>query len=114
MEEKKKVSKQAEAKANGNAAANANANGANAAPANTEEKAAPKKVFRTPKKKVCVFCAEKIQIDYKDTNTLKKFVTEKGKILPKRTTGTCAKHQRRLALAIKRAREMALMPYKAD
>ncbi|HEY8389880.1 MAG TPA: 30S ribosomal protein S18 [Clostridia bacterium] len=78
-----------------------------------EEKTA-KKPYRVAKKKVCVFCTEKTPIDYKDVAHLKKFITEKGKILPKRNTGTCAKHQRELSLAIKRAREMALLPYKAD
>lgn len=70
--------------------------------------------YRAAKKKVCVFCADKTTIDYKDTAHLRKFITEKGKILPKRTTGTCAKHQRELAEAIKRSREIALLPYKAD
>jgi small subunit ribosomal protein S18 len=70
---------------------------------------------RIPKKKVCVFCVDKIdEVDYKDAGKLKKFVTEKGKIIPKRITGTCAKHQRILAEAIKRARFMVLLPYKGD
>lgn len=70
---------------------------------------------RAPKKKVCIFCADKIDdIDYKDVQKLKKFITEKGKILPRRMSGVCAKHQRPLATAIKRARVMALLPYKAD
>lgn len=64
------------------------------------------------RKKVCVFCADKnAVIDYKDVNRLKKFVSERGKILPRRITGTCAKHQRALTVAIKRARHVALMPY---
>ncbi len=63
------------------------------------------------RKKVCVFCADKnAVIDYKDVNRLKKFVSERGKILPRRITGTCAKHQRALTVAIKRARHIALMP----
>ncbi|MBE5955993.1 MAG: 30S ribosomal protein S18 [Lachnospiraceae bacterium] len=67
------------------------------------------------RKKVCVFCAEKnAVIDYKDTNKLKRFVSERGKILPRRITGTCAKHQRALTVAIKRARHIALMPYVAE
>ncbi len=67
------------------------------------------------RKKVCVFCADKnAVIDYKDTNRLKKFVSERGKILPRRLTGTCAKHQRALTVAIKRARHIALMPYVQD
>ena len=70
---------------------------------------------RMPKKKVCTFCVEKINdIDYKDVARLRKFITEKGKMLPRRMTGVCAKHQRVLAIAIKRARQMALLPYKAD
>lgn len=70
---------------------------------------------RRPKKKFCVFCAEKaVDIDYKDINRLKRFLTEKGKIIPRRVTGNCAKHQRVLARAIKRAREMALIPYTSD
>ncbi len=77
-----------------------------------EEKVAPKKFRKTGKKKVCGFCADKLEvIDYKDVNRLKKYITEKGKILPRRQTGTCAKHQRELATAIKRARFMALIPY---
>ena len=74
-----------------------------------------KKFKRQPKKKVCIFCVEKgMVIDYKDVAKLKKFVTEKGKILPRRQTGTCAAHQRELALAIKRAREVALLPFVGD
>ena len=70
---------------------------------------------RRPKKKFCVFCAEKVEeIDYKDVNRLRRFLTEKGKIIPRRVTGNCAKHQRVLARAIKRAREMALIPYTSD
>ena len=67
------------------------------------------------RKKVCVFCADKnAVIDYKDVNRLKMFVSERGKILPRRITGTCAKHQRALTVAIKRARHIALMPYVQD
>lgn len=70
---------------------------------------------RIPKRKVCQFCVDKIdEIDYKDVAKLRKYITEKGKILPRRMTGVCAKHQRVLAEAIKRARVMALLPYKAD
>lgn len=66
-------------------------------------------------KKVCAFCQEKTaKIDYKDTGKLRKYVAEGGKILPRRMTGTCAKHQRELASAIKRARIAALLPFKAD
>lgn len=75
-----------------------------------------KKKFKKPsKKKVCLFCQNKEEkIDYKDVNKIKKYITEKGKILPRRQTGVCAKHQRELSLAIKRARVMALLPFKAD
>ena len=67
------------------------------------------------RRKVCNFCVDKIQqIDYKDTGKLRRFVTERGKILPRRTTGTCAMHQRQLTVAIKRARQIALLPYVAD
>ena len=66
-------------------------------------------------KKVCPFCAEKAQsIDYKDIVKLRKFVSERGKILPRRISGNCAKHQRELTSAIKRARHVALMPFSAD
>ena len=67
------------------------------------------------RKKVCVFCADaNAVIDYKDTNRLKRYVSERGKILPRRITGTCAKHQRALTVAIKRARHVSLMPYTAE
>ena len=66
------------------------------------------------KKKVCKFCIQKLKIDYKDADTLRRFITERGKILPRRITGTCAKHQRALALAIKQARNIALLPFVAD
>ncbi len=72
-------------------------------------------VKRVTKKKVCAFCMEKAtSIDYKDVNKLKRFITEKGKILPARQTNVCAKHQRELAKAIKRARCAALLPFRAD
>ncbi|MEZ4358229.1 MAG: 30S ribosomal protein S18 [Eubacteriales bacterium] len=71
--------------------------------------------IRRPKKKVCIFCTENIEhIDYKDTAKLRKLITERGKIMPRRASGTCAKHQRQLATAIKRARVMAMLPYSAD
>jgi len=80
-----------------------------------DEIKAPHPVKRVPKKKVCMFCVDHIEeIDYKDVAKLRRFVTEKGKILPRRMSGVCAKHQRPLAVAIKRARVMALLPYKAD
>ncbi|MEG0157072.1 MAG: 30S ribosomal protein S18 [Anaerovoracaceae bacterium] len=67
------------------------------------------------KKKVCQFCADKTEsIDYKDVDVLRRYVTERGKILPKRITGTCAVHQREVTKAIKRARIVALLPYTAD
>lgn len=67
------------------------------------------------KKKVCVFCAEKVEnIDYKDVARLRKFTSERVKILPRRITGTCAKHQRELTEAIKRARHVALLPFISD
>ena len=66
------------------------------------------------KKKVCRFCTQKLKIDYKDVDMLRKFITERGKILPRRITGTCAKHQRALAVAIKRARIIALLPFVAE
>ena len=67
------------------------------------------------RKKVCVFCGDKNgEIDYKDVNKLKRYVSERGKILPRRITGNCAKHQRALTVAIKRARHISLMPYIAE
>ena len=67
------------------------------------------------RKKVCIFCGENAQsINYKDVATLRKYVSERGKILPRRITGTCAKHQRAVTLAVKRARHIALMPYTVD
>lgn len=80
-----------------------------------EEKSAPKRFKKTSRKKVCNFCEEKVEyIDYKDVNKLRRYITEKGKIVPRRQTGTCAKHQRELTVAIKRARFMALIPYVGD
>ena len=70
---------------------------------------------RRSRKKVCSFCMEKAEtIDYKDTAKLRKYITERGKIVPRRVTGTCAYHQRELTTAIKRARQIALMPYTND
>ena len=66
------------------------------------------------RKKVCVFCGKDNVIDYKDVNKLKRYISERGKILPRRITGNCAKHQRALTVAIKRARHIALMPYIVD
>jgi len=70
---------------------------------------------RRPHRKVCSFCVDKIEyIDYKDTNHLRRYINERGKILPRRMTGNCAKHQRQLSEAIKRARAIALMPYTVE
>lgn len=70
---------------------------------------------RRPRKRVCSFCVDKAEaIDYKDINKLKKYVTERGKILPRRISGNCAKHQRQLTIAIKRARNVALLPFTAE
>lgn len=66
------------------------------------------------RKKVCVFCGKESVIDYKDKNKLSKYISERGKILPRRITGNCAKHQRALTVAIKRARHLAIMPYVID
>ena len=82
----------------------------------TVEKKKNYKQHNKNKKKVCAFCEDRNlkTIDYKDVNRLRKFVTEKGKIIPSRQTGTCAKHQRELTVAIKRARNMALLPFSGD
>ena len=70
---------------------------------------------RKGRKKVCAFCVEKVdKIDYKDTAKLRRYTSERAKILPRRITGTCAKHQRELTTAIKRARQIALLPYTSD
>lgn len=70
---------------------------------------------RPGKKKVCQFCVDKnTEIDYKDLAKLRKYVTEKGKIIPRRASGVCSSHQKHLCTAIKRARQMALLPFKAD
>lgn len=70
---------------------------------------------RKPKRKVCSFCVDKIQaIDYKDVPRLRRYTTERGKILPRRISGNCAKHQRQLTTAIKRARSIALLPFTAE
>lgn len=67
------------------------------------------------RRKVCAFCVDKVeQIDYKDSAKLRRFLSERSKILPRRTTGTCAGHQRQLTEAIKRARQIALLPYVTD
>jgi len=79
------------------------------------EKTMTKQKKRGRRKKVCSFCADKVAyIDYKDVTRLRKYITERGKILPRRITGTCATHQRALTKAIKRARIVALLPYTAE
>lgn len=79
-----------------------------------EERQQNKKGKLFYRKKVCRFCSQKAKIDYKDPDLLRRFITERGKILPRRITGTCAKHQRKLALEIKRSRALALLPYVVD
>lgn len=74
----------------------------------------PKRRGGRRRRKVCVFCGKDNVIDYKDTAKLKRFVSERGKILPRRITGNCAKHQRAITVAVKRARHIALMPYTAE
>lgn len=75
---------------------------------------APRPVMRR-RKKICIFCADKADfIDYKDAAKLRKFISERGKILPRRISGTCSKNQRELNTAIKRARQVALLPYVTD
>ena len=70
---------------------------------------------RKARKKVCGFCVDRVEnIDYKDISRLRRYMSERGKILPRRVTGTCARHQRELTVAIKRARHLALLPYTAD
>jgi len=70
---------------------------------------------RRGRKKVCSFCVDKVtDIDYKEVAKLRKYISERGKILPRRISGNCAKHQRQLTVAIKRARHIALLPYTAD
>ena len=79
------------------------------------ERRAPRPRGRKSRRKVCTFCTDKIEyIDYKDVNRLRRFVNERGKILPRRMSGNCAKHQRQLSEAIKRARAIALMPYSVE
>ena len=75
----------------------------------------PRPRGRKPRRKVCSFCVDRVEhIDYKDLPRLRRYVTERSKIIPRRVTGTCAFHQRELTVAIKRARHMALMPYVSD
>jgi small subunit ribosomal protein S18 len=70
---------------------------------------------RRPRKRVCSFCVDKVvSMDYKETHKVRKYVTERGKILPRRISGNCAMHQRQVTLAIKRARSIALLPYSVE
>lgn len=71
--------------------------------------------MRKPKKRVCNFCIDKIvHIDYKDVNKIRRYVSERGKIVPRRISGNCAKHQRQVTVAIKRARNIAFLPFTTD
>ena len=80
-----------------------------------ENNSSPARFNNRKRKKVCIFCEDKIAyIDYKDSAKLRKFISERGKILPRRISGTCAEHQRKLNTAIKRARQVALLPYITD
>jgi len=82
----------------------------------TGEAARPRRKMRGgPRRKVCAFCVDKVDhIDYKDLGRLRRYVSERGKIDPRRKSGTCARHQRRLSVALKRARHLALLPYTAE
>ena len=80
-----------------------------------EEKNVERHRVRRRKRKVCAFCVDKVDhIDYKDVAKLRRYVTDRAKILPRRISGCCAKHQRQLTVAIKRARQIALLPYTSD
>ena len=86
-----------------------------ATPATAAPAARPARPMMRRKKKVCIYCQDKIEhVDYKDTARLRKFISERGKILPRRISGACAKHQRDINTAVKRARQVALLPYVAD
>ena len=79
------------------------------------DRAARRPRGRRPRRKVCQFCVDKVEhIDYKEVMRLRRYINERGKILTRRMSGTCAKHQRQLSIAIKRARAIALLPYTAD
>lgn len=88
------------------------------AEAEREPSARPERKKRgryTPRRKVCAFCVDKVEvIDYKDPNRLRRYLSDRGKMEPRRKTGTCAKHQRHLTVALKRARHLALLPYTAE
>lgn len=76
-----------------------------------DDRGGPRKGKGFFRKKVCRFCTQNVKIDYKDADLMRRYTTERGKILPRRITGTCSKHQRFLAVNIKRARSLALLPY---
>ena len=79
------------------------------------DRAARRPRGRRPRRKVCQFCVDKVEhIDYKEIARLRRYINERGKILPRRMSGNCAKHQRQLSIAIKRARHVALLPYTAE
>lgn len=81
----------------------------------TEKFDRPRSGMRKGRRKVCAFCVDRVEsIDYKDVARLRRYVSERAKILPRRVTGTCARHQRELTVAIKRARQIALMPFVSD
>lgn len=81
----------------------------------TERSERPGRPQRRSRKKVCSFCVDRVEtIDYKDIVKLRKYISERSKIIPRRVTGTCAQHQRELTTAIKRARHLALLPYVSD
>ena len=81
----------------------------------SEERERPRRPRGRARRKVCSFCVDKVEhIDYKDINRLRRYVSERGKILPRRMSGNCAKHQRQLSVAVKRARTVALLPYTAE
>lgn len=83
--------------------------------ANSERSEAPARGNRKGRRKVCSFCVDKIEsIDYKDISRLRRCMSERAKILPRRVTGNCAAHQREMTIAIKRARHIALLPYESD
>lgn len=84
-------------------------------PRNDRESSGKERGGRRPKKKICSFCVDKVtDIDYKETGKMRKYITERGKILPRRISGNCAIHQRQLTAAIKRARQIALLPYTSE
>ena len=84
-------------------------------PRGDKDSGGKERMQRRPKKKVCSFCVDKVEsIDYKETGKMRKYITERGKILPRRISGNCAIHQRQLTMAIKRARQIALLPFTSE